>query len=184
MAESRSSGRISVLSTNSSKSQFRTQSSTVETVTGKSKGKVEVFDSEEKLAVSLAKYTTDLSEKFCKERGSFSVVVSGGSLIKSLRKLVEPPNIDSIDWSKWHVIWVDEKVIPKDHPDSNYLLAYDVFLSKSALEFPVPIRSSGSQFQHFSPTIVALLFRLICNFQLCSSIKGPFLNFHSHYIVL
>ncbi|XP_016509784.1 putative 6-phosphogluconolactonase 4, chloroplastic [Nicotiana tabacum] len=126
--------RISVLSTNSTKSQFRTKSSMAETVTGKSKGKVEVFDSEEELAVSLAKYTADLSEKFCKERGSFSVVVSGGSLVKSLRKLVEPPYIDSIDWSKWHVLWVDERVVPKDHPDSNYLLAYDAFLSK----IPIP----------------------------------------------
>uniref|UniRef100_A0A1S3YGB7 Probable 6-phosphogluconolactonase 5, chloroplastic n=1 Tax=Nicotiana tabacum TaxID=4097 RepID=A0A1S3YGB7_TOBAC len=131
---SRSHRRISVLSRNSSRSQFRIKSSMAETVTGKSKGKVEVFDTEEELAVSLAKYTADLSEKFCKERGSFSVVVSGGSLIKSLRKLVEPPYIDSIDWSKWHVFWVDERVVPKDHPDSNYLLAYDAFLSK----IPIP----------------------------------------------
>ncbi|KAK4362876.1 hypothetical protein RND71_018117 [Anisodus tanguticus] len=44
---------------------------------------VQVFDSEEELAVSLAKCTTDLSDKFCKERDAFTVVVSGGSLIKS-----------------------------------------------------------------------------------------------------
>lgn len=49
------------------------------------KKKVEVFDTEEDLAVSLAKYTADLSDKFSKERGAFSVVLSGGSLIKSLR---------------------------------------------------------------------------------------------------
>ncbi|KAJ8554252.1 hypothetical protein K7X08_024930 [Anisodus acutangulus] len=71
---------------------------------------VQVFDSEEELAVSLAKCTADLSDKFCKERDAFTVVVSGGSLIKSLR------------------------VVPKDHPDSNYLLAYDAFLSK----IPIP----------------------------------------------
>lgn len=54
--------------------------------TGKSKEKkVEVFDSEEDLSVSLAKYTADLSEKFTKERSAFTVVLSGGSLIKSLR---------------------------------------------------------------------------------------------------
>ncbi|KAK4351013.1 hypothetical protein RND71_030326 [Anisodus tanguticus] len=108
-------------------SVLSTKASMAETVTGK----VQVFDSEEELAVSLAKYTADLSEKFCKERDAFTVVVSGGSLIKSLRKLVEPPYIDSIDWSKWHVFWVDERVVPKDHPDSNYLLAYDAFLSKA-----------------------------------------------------
>lgn len=53
--------------------------------TDKSKGKVQVFDSEEELAVSLAKYVSDLSEKICQQRTAFTVVVSGGSLIKSLR---------------------------------------------------------------------------------------------------
>lgn len=52
---------------------------------GGDKKKVEVFDTEEDLAVSLAKYTADLSDKFSKERGAFTVVLSGGSLIKSLR---------------------------------------------------------------------------------------------------
>ncbi|KAG9452600.1 hypothetical protein H6P81_005504 [Aristolochia fimbriata] len=94
------------------------------------KGKLLVFDGEEELSVSLAKYTADLSEKFTRERGAFTVVLSGGSLIKSLRKLVEAPYAESIEWSKWHVFWVDERVVPKDHEDSNYKLAYDGFLSK------------------------------------------------------
>nr|GEV77766.1 probable 6-phosphogluconolactonase 4, chloroplastic [Tanacetum cinerariifolium] len=99
----------------------------------KSEKKVQVFDSEESLSVSLAEYVNVLSDKSVKEKGSFTVVVSGGSLIKSLRKLVEAPYIDSIDWSKWHMFWVDERVVPKDHPDSNYLLAYDGFLSKVSI---------------------------------------------------
>ncbi|KAG2239437.1 hypothetical protein Bca4012_079332 [Brassica carinata] len=101
--------------------------------TGKEENKkrVEIFDTEENLAIDLAKYTADLSDKFCKERGAFTVVVSGGSLIKSLRKLVE---VDSIDWSRWHFFWVDERVVPKHHEDSNYKLAYDSFLSK----VPIP----------------------------------------------
>jgi 6-phosphogluconolactonase len=102
--------------------------------TEKSKGGFTVYDSEEDLAVALAKYTADLSEKVTKERSSFTVVVSGGSLIKNLRKLTEDPYLNSVDWSKWHVFWVDERVVPKDHPDSNYLLAYDGFLSK----VPIP----------------------------------------------
>ncbi|KAK9071674.1 hypothetical protein SSX86_008103 [Deinandra increscens subsp. villosa] len=95
---------------------------------------VQVFDSEEALSMSLAKYIADLSEKFAKQKDSFTVVLSGGSLIKSLRKLVEAPYVDSVIWSKWHVFWADERVVPKNHPDSNYLLAYDGFLSK----VPIP----------------------------------------------
>ncbi|KAK7385017.1 hypothetical protein VNO78_30724 [Psophocarpus tetragonolobus] len=95
--------------------------------------KVEVF-SKEHLAVSLAYDVAQLSYKFTRERGAFTVVLSGGSLIKYLRKLVEAPYIDSIEWSKWHVFWVDERVVPKDNLESNYKLAYDGFLSK----VPIP----------------------------------------------
>lgn len=46
------------------------------------------------------------------------------------RKLAEAPYKDSVDWSKWHVFWVDERVVKRDHVDSNYKLALDGFLSK------------------------------------------------------
>lgn len=129
-----------------------------------SEGKKEVlvFENEEELSVSLAKFTAELSEKYTDDRGAFTVVLSGGSLIKSLRwnsdlilgfferiwcfswcfdcliggecrKLVESPYVDSVNWGKWHVFWADERVVPKDHPDSNYKLALDGFLSKVKL---------------------------------------------------
>ncbi|RLM62302.1 putative 6-phosphogluconolactonase 3, chloroplastic [Panicum miliaceum] len=93
-----------------------------------------IFDAEEDLAASLAKRTAELSARFAAERGTFTVVLSGGSLVKALRKLTEPPYLEAVDWSKWHVFWVDERVVPKDHADSNYKLASDEFLSK----VPIP----------------------------------------------
>ncbi|KAJ6340715.1 hypothetical protein OIU77_008469 [Salix suchowensis] len=71
---------------------------------------VKVYATEEDVAVSLAKYVADLSAKFAKERGSFTVVLSGGYLIDTIR------------------------VVPKNHVDSNYKLAFDGFLSK----VPIP----------------------------------------------
>ncbi|PSR95385.1 6-phosphogluconolactonase [Actinidia chinensis var. chinensis] len=92
--------------------------------------KVAVFDCEEDVAVALAKYIADLSDKCAKEKGVFSVVLSGGSLIDTMRKLVEQPFVDTIDWSKWHVVWLDERVVRKNDSESNYKLAYDGFFCK------------------------------------------------------
>ncbi|KAK7293527.1 hypothetical protein RJT34_16395 [Clitoria ternatea] len=93
---------------------------------------VEVL-SKEHLAVSLAKYVADLSNKFIKERGCFAIALSAGS-VKYLRKLVEPHYYNTLQWSKWHIFWVDEKVVPKTHVDSNYKITYDGFISK----VPIP----------------------------------------------
>ncbi|KAL6508275.1 hypothetical protein OROHE_021817 [Orobanche hederae] len=103
----------------------------------KTQPKVLKFDTEEDVAVAVAKYTADLSEEYIKEKASFSVVLSGGTLIDTLRKLVESPYKESVDWSRWLIFWVDERVVPLDHGDSNYLLAWRGFLSK------VPIPSNN-----------------------------------------
>ncbi|KAE9595917.1 hypothetical protein Lal_00030809 [Lupinus albus] len=93
---------------------------------------VEVF-SKEHLAVSLAKYVSGISNKFIREKGCFTLVLSGGS-VKYLKKLVDSPYYDQIEWSKWHIFWADEKVVPITNVDSNYKHAYDGFISK----VPIP----------------------------------------------
>ncbi|VVB17333.1 unnamed protein product [Arabis nemorensis] len=125
---------LSIGSSRRKVSEVMSMATTASEMGKEEKKRVEIFDLEENLAVDLAKFTAHLSDKYCKERGAFTVVVSGGSLIKSLRKLVESPYADSIDWSRWHFFWVDERVVPKHHDDSNYKLAYDAFLSK----VPIP----------------------------------------------
>lgn len=60
-------------------------------------------------------------------------------LLKIFSKLVESPYVDSIDWARWHFFWVDERVVPKHHDDSNYKLAYDHFLTKVFIQhIPLP----------------------------------------------
>lgn len=56
------------------------------------------------------------------------------------RKLVESPYKESVDWSKWLIFWVDERVVPLDDPDSNYLLASLGFLSKVVSNFSSEIQ--------------------------------------------
>ncbi|KAL2556282.1 putative 6-phosphogluconolactonase 5 [Forsythia ovata] len=106
----------------------------------KSRAKTNVlkFKSEDQVAAALAKYVADLSDKNIKEKGSFSVVLSGGSLIHTLRKLVEDPYKTDVEWSKWLIFWVDERVVPLDDPDSNFKQATDGFISKLPVPPPPP----------------------------------------------
>jgi 6-phosphogluconolactonase len=90
---------------------------------------VEAFEKEQ-LAISLTKHVADLSNKFTHERGALTICLPGSSLINYLQKLVEDPCVGSIEGAKWHVFWVDERVVPKTHNASNYKLALDGFLSK------------------------------------------------------
>ncbi|KAK6155518.1 hypothetical protein DH2020_009766 [Rehmannia glutinosa] len=95
----------------------------------KKKREVIKLVTEEQVAVALAQYTAALSEKYIKEKGSFNVVLSGGTLIHTMRVLAEVYK-DAVDWSKWRVFWVDERVVPLDDNDSNYKLANEGFFKK------------------------------------------------------
>lgn len=61
----------------------------------------------------------------------FTIALSGGSLPKMLRGLIGAQNVE---WEKWHVFFADERVVPLDHPDSNYKLCNDELFSK----IPIP----------------------------------------------
>ncbi|XP_027901765.1 probable 6-phosphogluconolactonase 4, chloroplastic [Vigna unguiculata] len=125
--------RTLFLSQHQSPSTFKGISVNLTSMADTNKAAVEVFEGDD-LAVSLAKYVADLSNKFTSERGAFTVCLSGGSMLEYLRKLPEPPYLDSLEWSKWHVFWLDERVVPKTHEDSNYKLALDGLLCK----VPIP----------------------------------------------
>jgi 6-phosphogluconolactonase len=36
----------------------------------------------------------------------------------------------ALDWSRVHVWWVDERMVPQNHPDSNFKAAQELWLSK------------------------------------------------------
>ncbi|CAN1823728.1 Probable 6-phosphogluconolactonase 1 [Linum perenne] len=82
------------------------------------RGELRVHESLDELSTDLADYIADLSEASVKERGDFAIALSGGSL----------------NWSKWYIFWVDERVVSKSHADSNYKLAKDGLLSKEAAD--------------------------------------------------
>lgn len=70
------------------------------------------------------------------ERGAFTLVLSGGSLFKALSPLISLPGVD---FSKFHVFFVDERNVPYSSPDSNFKGADEVLLSKVLHSISTPL---------------------------------------------
>jgi 6-phosphogluconolactonase len=67
--------------------------------------------------------------------GRFSIALSGGSTPKALYELLAEPRYAAlIDWSKAHVFWGDERVVPPRSADSNYRMANEALLER----VPIP----------------------------------------------
>ncbi len=71
-----------------------------------------------------------------REKGSFNVVLAGGSTPKALyRLLVNDPTLRSqVPWDKMDLFFGDERHVPPDHPDSNFRMATEAMISKSPMK--------------------------------------------------
>ncbi|KAF5377627.1 hypothetical protein D9615_005213 [Tricholomella constricta] len=89
------------------------------------------FPDTDALAHSLAAFILKAQKDSLDKKGRFTIALSGGSLPKMLKGLVDNP---SVKWDKWQVFYVDERVVPLDHPDSNHLACTTHLFSK----VPIP----------------------------------------------
>jgi len=106
------------------------------------------FASDEELTKDLASFIIKAQYEAIDKRGKFTLAVSGGSLPKMLKGLIEN---ESVEWEKWHVFFADERVVRLDHPDSNYKLCMDELFSK------VPIRKRNIHKIAIKPEIEKIL---------------------------
>jgi 6-phosphogluconolactonase len=72
-----------------------------------------------------------LARQAIQTAGRFTVALSGGSTPKALyARLALPAYAEQIPWHRVHLFWGDERSVPPDHPDSNFGLAYAMFISQ------------------------------------------------------
>ena len=61
---------------------------------------------------------------------TFSIALSGGSTARACYERLAADAGTQIDWWKVDVYWGDERCVPHDHVDSNYLLAREALLDR------------------------------------------------------
>ena len=70
-----------------------------------------------------------------KKGGIFSLCLSGGNTPKALYELLASPQYRTqIDWSKIEIYFGDERCVPPDNSESNYLMAQTALLSKVPID--------------------------------------------------
>jgi len=67
-------------------------------------------------------------------QGRFSVALAGGSTPKKLYELLASEEYcERIEWPKAHIFFGDERCVPPDDAESNYLMANEALLSRVAV---------------------------------------------------
>ena len=89
------------------------------------------------IAAGAAERMAGWSSEAIETRGSAHIALTGGSSASALAAaLREPRRQASIDWAHTHLWWGDERLVPSDHPDSNFGAAFRDLLGPDGA--PVP----------------------------------------------
>ncbi len=85
----------------------------------------------EELSRELAGWMADYIESILQKKDRFTLVLSGGSTPELLNSLLSsPPLSKKIDWSRLHIFWGDERVVPITDERNNAKMAFDTLLNK------------------------------------------------------
>jgi len=90
-----------------------------------------IYNTADEVLTALAEYFVIIGSDAISKNGKFSVALSGGSSPKKLYELLATSYHDQLDWEKVFFFFGDERNVPQDSPDSNYLMA------KKALFIPL-----------------------------------------------
>src|SRR4051812_29247109 len=84
---------------------------------------LKIYNSPDEVLTGLADYFVSVANETLATHDKFSVALSGGSSPKKLYELLASPDYnEKLDWQKVYFFFGDERNVPQNHPDSNYLM--------------------------------------------------------------
>ena len=96
--------------------------------------KVNILANRDALSAALSAHVVRLAAMTVASQGRFCVALSGGSLMDIIGpSLGSNPLRDTVNWSGWHVFWVDERWVPWSSPESNYGYAQRQFFNRVSI---------------------------------------------------
>ncbi|CAG2231446.1 PGLS [Mytilus edulis] len=80
---------------------------------------IRVGNTDKEVSKDLCQFVIDKATSSIQERGTFTVGVSGGSLVKYLCNGLPS---SKTDWTKWRIFFCDERHVPYDNSECTYTL--------------------------------------------------------------
>ena len=109
---------------------------------------VRIFKDAVELSRAAADLFVTLAVQSIRERGRFLAALSGGSTPMALyRLLVREP----IDWTRIHVFWGDERLVPPADPENSYGQAWEALLK----HIPIPTENIHRVASELGPVAAA-----------------------------
>ena len=87
------------------------------------------FPDLERLSEAAAERIVEVAQASIAKHGRFSIALSGGSTPKRAYQLLATRHRGDTDWSRWDVLFGDERFVPTDDVRSNYKMARDTLLA-------------------------------------------------------
>ena len=94
---------------------------------------LEIFRDRQALIQAAAGKIVRLGAAAIEGKGRFAVALSGGSTPRPLYALLAEKLAGSMDWSRVHLFWGDERCVPPDDPSSNYRMVREALLDKVSI---------------------------------------------------
>lgn len=137
--------------------------------------KIEIFSSSDGLARYALHEILVTADAAIKVKGSFSLVLSGGSTPEPLyRFFASPPFRGILPWKNTHLFWGDERCVPPARPGSSYVQARDLFID----HVPIPPENVHRAKGELSPQAAAEDYRRrLAEYAETSHVDGPLPRF-------
>ena len=109
---------------------------------------VRIFKDADELSRAAAELFVTLAVQAIRERGRFLVALSGGSTPMALYRLLAR---EPIDWTRIHVFWGDERLVPPEDAENSYGQAREALLK----HIPIPTENIHRVASELDPVAAA-----------------------------
>lgn len=119
--------------------------------------KIIIYPNSRELAKGATNLFFETAESALHQRGSFHVVLSGGSTPVSMyRQMINDARVGELPWQSIHIYWGDERCVPPDSSESNFGVAWDEFINHT----PIPAGNIHRMKGEVEPDLAAQQYQL------------------------